>query len=363
MKYWQRILNQGYNRIEEIPCFQSLSPEEVLAFRTLQKQFPVFINPYYYSLIDWKDPEDPIKKMSIPTIQELEKAGSFDTSGEQSNTVLPGLQHKYKETAMILSTNQCAMYCRHCFRKRLVGLSEEEICSHIAEIAAYIGAHKEISNVLISGGDAFMNSNETIEQYLFELCGIPHLDFIRFGTRIPVVLPQRITSDPELVDLLGTYSKKKKIFVVTQFNHPNEITKESMAAVDSLLSLGLPVRNQTVLLKGINDDYNVMGLLMKQLTGIGVIPYYIFQCRPVTGVINQFQVTLKDGFRIFEKSMQMQNGQGKSCRFILSHETGKIEIVGIKEGGEMLFRYHQAKDPTDEGRIFTRNVSEEQCWL
>lgn len=363
MKYWQTLLTQSYDQIDALQDDLSLSPEEMSSLKKLQEQFPVFINPYYFSLIDWTDPDDPIRKMSIPSLHELERTGSFDTSGEQSNTVMPGLQHKYRETALILSTNQCAMYCRHCFRKRMVGSSAEEICSNIKDLASYIRDHEEISNVLISGGDAFMNSNEIIYRYLSELCSIPHLDFIRFGTRTPVVLPQRITSDTELLNLLDLYKEKKKIYVVTQFNHPKEITAESISAVDKLQSCCIPVRNQTVLLKGINDDSNVMSRLMKQLTGIGVIPYYIFQCRPVTGVMNQFQVPLIKACHIVQEAMNMQNGQGKSCRFMLSHETGKIEILGVMEGGKMVFRYHQAKNPADAGRIFVRNISEKICWL
>ena len=363
MQNWKTLLSHGYSHVEELQEFISFPQTELSSLKTIQEHFPVYINPYYLSLIDKTDPEDPIRKMSIPSMHEMERTGSFDTSGEQSNTVLPGLQHKYRETVLILSTNQCAMYCRHCFRKRLVGLSEEEICSGIGDMAAYIMDHKEISNVLISGGDAFLNSNETIGQYLSALCEIPHLDFIRFGTRTPVVLPQRITSDPELVDLLRSYSKKKQIYVVTQFNHPQEITEESTAAVKTLLSLGIPVRNQTVLLKGVNDDSEVLGLLLKKLTGIGVLPYYIFQCRPVTGVMNHFQLPLKEGYGIVQKALQMQNGQGKCCRFMMSHETGKIEILGPAEDGNMLFKYHQAKYSADAGRIFTQKISKDQCWL
>ena len=363
MKHWQTLLSQGYSRIDEIQEFFTFPPTEIPALQTIQEQYPLFVNPYYLSLIDRADPDDPIRKMCIPSLAELEKTGSFDTSGEHSNTVLPGLQHKYRETVLLLSTNQCAMYCRHCFRKRLVGLSEEEICSRLGDIVSYIQDHKEISNVLISGGDAFMNSNDTLRQYLSALCEVPHLDLIRFGTRTPVVLPQRITTDPELVDLLKTYSKKKKIYIVTQFNHPNEITEEAAAAVDTLLTLGIPVRNQTVLLKGVNDVSQVLGLLLKKLTGIGVIPYYIFQCRPVMGVMNHFQVPFKRGYNIVQKAMQMQNGQGKCCRYMLSHVTGKIEILGFMEDGKMLFKYHQAKNPANGGRIFTKNITGDQCWL
>ena len=363
MENWKSLLSHGYSHIEELQEFISFPQTELFSLQTIQEQFPVFVNPYYLSLIDKTDPEDPIRKMSIPSLQELERTGSFDTSGEQSNTVLPGLQHKYKETALILSTNQCAVYCRHCFRKRLVGLSEEEICSRIGDMASYIMDHKEISNVLISGGDAFLNSNETIGQYLSALCEIPHLDFIRFGTRTPVVLPQRITSDPELVGLLKTYVNKKQIYVVTQFNHPREITEESSAAVETLISIGIPVRNQTVLLKGVNDDSDVLGLLLKKLTRIGVLPYYIFQCRPVTGVMNHFQLPLTEGYDIVQKALQMQNGQGKCCRFMMSHETGKIEILGLAEEGKMIFKYHQAKYSADAGRIFSQKLNKDQSWL
>lgn len=363
MKYWESLLAKGHHDIETLRSMFDFSDNEIQSLKKIQDQFPVFINPYYLSLIDLKDPEDPIRKMSIPGVYELNRSGSFDTSGEQSNTVLPGLQHKYKETALILSTNQCAMYCRHCFRKRLVGASEEEICGQLGSIASYIREHPEISNVLVSGGDAFMNSNDTIAQYLQVLSDIPHLDFIRFGTRVPVVLPQRITSDEELSDIFKEYSPKKKIYVVTQFNHPREVTAESAAAIGKLLSIGIPVRNQTVLLKGVNDDSHVMGQLMRQLTAIGIIPYYIFQCRPVTGVMNHFQVPLKKGFQIVQDAMQMQNGQGKSFRFMLSHVSGKVEILGMIDEQRMLFKYHQAKAPSDAGRIFSREISETQCWL
>ncbi len=363
MNNWKTLLANGYDDIEMLKEKLSFSDDEIQVLKTIQEQFPVFVNSYYLSLIDANDPNDPIRKMSIPDSHELIRAGSFDTSGEQSNTILPGLQHKYRETALILSTNQCAMYCRHCFRKRLVGLSEDETSGHIGEMASYISEHREISNVLISGGDSFVNSNATIEKYLSALCDIPHLDIIRFGTRTPVVLPQRITLDDEFRQLLEFYSSKKKICVVTQFNHPKEITAESAAAVNALLTLGIPVRNQTVLLKGINDDSRVLGELLRKATSIGIIPYYVFQCRPVTGVMNHFQVPLIKGQKIVQDAMQLQNGQGKSFRFIMSHVSGKIEILGPSDDGKMLFKYHQAKDPSDSGKIFAKELSDAQCWL
>lgn len=363
MEYWQDLIKKGYKGIRELQSYFQLSDAEVEKIERIQGCFPMFINPYYFSLIDRSDPDDPIRKMSIPSIFEANRSGSFDTSGELSNTVLPGLQHKYRETAMILSTNRCAMYCRHCFRKRLVGSSEEEINRRLDDMFGYISEHKEISNVLISGGDALMNSNETIERYLSLLCGIPHLDFIRIGTRTPVVLPHRICTDAELCSVLEKYSSKKQLYVVTQFNHPREITDEAKAAVKTLILLGVSVRNQTVLLKGVNDCAQTMGKLLKDLTAIGVSPYYVFQCRPVSGVKEHFQVPLRTGSAIIQQAMQMQNGIGKSFRYAMSHVSGKIEILGRLNDDEMLFKYHQAKDPEDAGRIFRRHISDDQCWL
>lgn len=360
---WQDILSEGYRDVRQVQHLFHFSKSELSALLKVQRTFPFFTNPYYLSLIDTDDPKDPIRMMSIPNLAEASAGGSFDTSGEKENTVLTGLQHKYPETALVLSTNQCAMYCRFCFRKRMIGLSKGETPGHITEIASYIRAHEEISSVLISGGDAFMNSNETIRFYLESLSGIPHLDLIRFGTRTPVVLPQRITSDLELLSILGKYCKEKRIYVVTQFNHPREVTKESAAAVDHLMALGIPVRNQTVLLRGINDDPEILGLLLKRLTAIGVQPYYVFQCRPVRGVKGRFQVPLPKGADIVQAAASRQNGLGKSFRYALSHEEGKIEILGRIDGRNMMFRYHQAKSPQKRGQIFTRPVAEDQCWL
>ena len=208
-----------------------------------------------------------------------------------------------------------------------------------------------------------MNSNELIEDYLKELSAIPHLDLIRFGTRIPVVFPQRITADLELRDILCKYNKKKIINIVTQFNHPREITQQSAEAVEQLLDINILVKNQTVLLKGINDDSYILGNLIKKLTAIGVIPYYVFQCRPVTGVMNHFQIPLRKGYEITEAAKNMQSGMGKCFRFVMSHITGKIEILGALNENNMIFKYHQTKDEENQGRIFVQQINENQCWL
>ena len=360
---WAENLQNNLTTAEQLKGVLQLNDKETEKLKQILEQFPMSITQYYLSLIHWEDENDPIKKMCIPSIRETDLDGSFDTSGEADNTVVEGMQPKYKQSAMILSTNRCAMYCRHCFRKRLVGLSDKEIAKYFDKIMEYIEGHTEISNVLISGGDAFLNSNEVIEKYLERLCRMEHIDFIRFGTRTPVVLPMRITEDKELLDILQRYSSKKQIYVITHFNHPNEITRESKAAVQALLHVGIPVRNQAVLLKGINDSPQVLGTLLKRLTAAGVLPYYVFQCRPVSGVKNQFQVPLKQGFKIVEEAKNMQNGMGKNFRYVLSHEAGKIEILGMTAEDEMLFKYHQAKKPEDAGRLFIRHLEDTQCWL
>lgn len=360
---WKELLSGGFRNGSDLKEALRLSDQEVEQINTIHRLYPVYINEYYLSLIDPDDPNDPIRKMSVPSGWELSEGGSADTSGEAGNTVLPGMQHKYDETVLILSTSQCAMYCRHCFRKRLVGLSDDEIATHLGEMADYIKAHPEISNVLISGGDAFLNSNERIREYLDTFIDLQQLDLIRFGTRTPVVLPQRITTDPELQEILSEYSLRKQIYVVTQFNHPKEVTEEAVEAVKILMKLGIVVKNQTVLLNGINDTPEVLSELLKKLTACGVVPYYIFQCRPVRGVLHNFQVPLKRGARVVEEARKTQNGQGKCVRYAMSHPMGKIEILGEMGDGGMLFKFHQGKNSDHIGKIFTQDIAEDQSWL
>lgn len=230
-------------------------------------------------------------------------------------------------------------------------------------MVAYVVAHPEIDNVLISGGDAFMNANATIRAYLEAFCALDQIQLIRFGTRTPVVLPQRITGDDELVEILEHYSRTKQIYVATQFNHPKEITDEAALAVRTLLRSGVVVKNQSVLLKNVNDDDATIASLMTQLMAHGVVPYYLFQCRPVRGALNKFQVPILRGIEIVENAKSQMNGQAKCFRYAMSHPTGKIEILGVGDDGKTLLKYHQAKDPEDAGRLFARRLEPDQCWL
>lgn len=341
----------------------NLTEEEKTKFENIIDRYPMSIPKYYLSLINKNDPEDPIKKLCVPSILETDMNGSFDTSNEASNTVVNGLQHKYKQTGMYLSTNRCAMYCRHCFRKRLVGVNDAEINKQFDDVVNYIKEHKEINNVLVSGGDSFMNSNEKIAKILSEFTKIDHLSFIRFGTRVPVVLPQRIYEDDELLNILNYYNKIKQIYIVTHFNNPNEITHESTEAVKSLRNIGIVVRNQTVLLKGVNDNPSTMANLMKGLIKIGITPYYVFQCRPVSGVKNQFQVPFKKAIKIIDDTRAQLDGVSKCFRYAMSHPTGKIEIIGSIGNDELIFKYHQTKYNKDQGRLMKIKVTDSQAWL
>jgi lysine 2,3-aminomutase len=326
------------------------------------KIHPMRISPYYLGLINWDDPDDPIKKIAVPSSEEQNLEGFYDTSGEAENTKMPGLQHKYAETALIVATNRCAVYCRHCFRKRLVGLPSEEILKRFEDAADYIAEHEEINNVLISGGDPLVLKTEIVERFLEVLTRIDHLSFIRFGSRTPVTLPSRF-SDPELLAMFKKYSRiDKRLYVVTQFNHPREITPQSIGAVNNLIKSGVLLSNQTVLLRGVNDDPETLATLMNSLVSIGVTPYYVFQCRPVKRVKHHFQVPICEGVRIVEQAKAKCNGHSKRFKYVMSHKTGKIEILGLLDG-DVYFKYHEAKDRRNLGVMFKRHVDENAGWL
>jgi lysine 2,3-aminomutase len=360
---WEKELKENICSIEQLAEYIQLTPKEKEQLRSIIAIHPLSITRYYLSLVNRKDPNDPIRKMAVPSAEELNLSGSYDTSGERENTKMPGLQHKYLQTALILATNRCATYCRHCFRKRMVGLPTEEILRRFSDAVQYTKRHKEINNVLISGGDPFVLPTKVIREFLELLSTLPHLDFIRFGTRVPVTFPNRILKDEALLSLLANESRKnRRIYVVTQFNHPREITQKATEAVDSLIRASVIVNNQAVLLRGVNDDPDTLAELQNKLVSIGVNPYYVFQCRPVKRVKNYFQVPLYRGYEIVEAAKKKLNGHSKRFKYIMSHQRGKIEIVGIMDG-YIYFKYHQAKAPEDLGTFFKRKLNKTAGWL
>lgn len=347
-------LSKNITTIDDLKKRIPISGEEEDLLKELVEIHPMSTTRYYLSLLDPEDPADPIRKMSIPSISEADLSGDYDTSGEGENTKLTGLQHKYSTTVLLLSTNRCAAYCRHCFRKRMVGTKTRETVELFDETVKYIREHKEINNVLISGGDPLMLPTEVIAEFLEKLYSIEHLDFVRIGTRIPVVFPARIKEDGDLLKIFRKFSSEgKQLYIVTQFNHPREFSKEAVEGIEAIKSSGAIIGNQSVLLRGVNDHPKIMAELQNQMTRVGIIPYYVFQCRPVKRVKSGFQVPLIEGYRIIEEAKKHLNGHSKRFRYIMSHKTGKIEIVGIV-GDEILFKYHQAKNPENFGKIFTK---------
>lgn len=363
---WREELEHNIVSVEDLEKYRKLplDKKEKEILQEIIEQFPMSIPGSYLDLVDWDHfREDPIGRLCIPAIHESGDDGTFDTSGEGSNTVVTGLQHKYTQTALMLSTSTCAMYCRFCFRKRLVGGDTKEVTKSWDKIFEYIEDHTEINNILVSGGDSFLVDEDQIEYLLSRLTQIDHLDFIRFGTRVPVVFPQRILESPELLEIIERYNKIKQIYIVTHYNHPREFTEKSLESIKSLQKAGAIIRNQTVLLKGVNDSGEVLRELFSEMSKAGIIPYYLFQCRPVRGVKDQFQVPFKEGIKIVEEAKSGLNGLAKSFRFGLSHITGKIEILGSTDDNKVIFKYIQAKEEKNAGRIFIRETGDQEAWL
>lgn len=360
---WEAELKKSIRTIPRLKRHVDLSPREEKQVRSVIERHPMQITRYYMSLINPHDPDDPIRKMAVPHGGEMDLGGSYDPSGELDNTKLPGLQHKYRRTALILVTNKCPVYCRHCFRKRLVGLPTDEVLRRFSDAAKYIEDHKEISNVLLSGGDPMILQTRTLERMLERLSSIAHLKFIRIGTRVPVTFPMRIIDDTDLLRVLRRYSRPhRRLFITTQFNHEREITGRAVQAVTLMLRSGLIINNQTVLLRGVNDGAGALARLQANLVRVGINPYYVFQCRPVKRVRRHFSVPIAEGYEIVENAKAELSGYAKRFKYVMSHRTGKLEIIGVR-GKRVFLKYHEARDPRNDGRILERTLTESAAWL
>jgi KamA family protein len=328
----------------------SLKPNERKEMENVVEKFPFRTNEYYLSLINWKDDNDPLRKIVIPSSGELCGGGSADPSCEKKFTKTTGLQHKYDQTGLLLMTDVCGGICRFCFRKRLFGACEHETARDVSGGIEYIRGHKEITNVLLSGGDTLTLPTKKIEATLKELREIEHVNIIRIGSKMPAYNPHRITDDPELCAMLSRYSTpKKRIYFMAHYNHPNELSPLSLQAVNRMQEAGVVVVNQTPILQGINDDPATLTTLFRRLSFAGVSPYYVFQCRPALGN-RMFQLPVEKSYEVIQKSWQACSGLAKRARFVMSHATGKIEIVG-KTAQHVFMRYHQSADPQKIGKF------------
>jgi lysine 2,3-aminomutase len=294
---WRWQIRHRITDVESLKQVVPLSPQEEDGVRACLKRFRMAITPYYASLIDPEDTLCPIRAQAIPTAKELQSTtGDMeDPLAEDIDAPVPGLTHRYPDRALLILTTICSMYCRHCTRRRVVGLEDEQLDTAQIEAAIdYIARTGEIRDVILSGGDPLMFSDDKLEWVLGRLRTIPHVDIIRIGTRTPVVLPMRITD--ELCDRLRRFHP---IFVNTHFNHAVELTPEARAACARLVDHGFPVQNQSVLLRGVNDCPHVMKQLVYELLKTRVKPYYLFQCDLAKG-IGHFRTPVSQGIGIME---------------------------------------------------------------
>jgi lysine 2,3-aminomutase len=320
------------------------------------------VTKFYREQISKSGYYDQLKHIVEPSISEFDSPGSLDTSGEHDNTVVPGLQHKYPQTGLLLVTDRCASYCRYCFRKRIVGKDSDEIAPDFARVAQYIGDHPEMTNVLLSGGDPFVLSTGKLETILDHLLPIPHLTSIRFGTKTIAFAPKRF-EDPALPDLFQRiHESGKTAVIVAHFDHIGEISVDAERNIRSLRAQGVQFLNQSVLLGKVNDDPDILAATFAKCHQMGVRPYYLFQGRPVKGA-SHFQISLRRGIEIARGVNQRLSGIQKTFKYIMSHYTGKIEILDLGADGRVYMRYHQNKTPAKVGKIFSRPYVDGACWL
>lgn len=294
---WQTQLQNLIVDPDQLREILPLTDAQVSEIRKASQLFPMAITPYYASLMDPNNPRCPIRLQSVPTIQEtmIASADIEDPLGEDHDSPVPGITHRYPDRVLLLVSQMCAMFCRHCTRKRSVGDKQQSPSKDELKTAIqYIRDTPEVRDVLISGGDPFLLSTKRLDWILTELNAIDHVEIVRIGTRTPVVLPQRI--DDELITML---KKHHPIWVNTHFNHPREITPQSREALRKLADAGIPLGNQNVLLRDVNDCPLIVQNLVHRLVENRVRPYYMYQCDLSRG-IEHFRTSVSKGIEIME---------------------------------------------------------------
>jgi len=294
---WRWQVRNRIETLDQLKKYIDLTQEEEEGIRKSLQTLRMAITPYYLSLIDTDDPACPVRRQAVPSIEELNhgEGEQADPLNEDGDSPVPGLTHRYPDRVLMLITDMCAMYCRHCTRRRFAGCSDAAMPEdRIERSIEYIERTPQIRDVVLSGGDALLLDDARLEYIISRLRAIPHVEIIRIGSRTPVVCPQRIT--PELVAMLRKYHP---VWLNTHFNHPNEITPESTAACSLLADAGIPLGNQSVLLRGVNDCVGTMRRLVKALVRIRVRPYYIYQCDLSQG-IEHFRTPVSKGIEIIE---------------------------------------------------------------
>jgi lysine 2,3-aminomutase len=309
--------------------------------RRVAERYPVAVTPYYLGLVQEPDVRDPILRQCVPDPGELNDQGlAEDELGEFSRfSPVPGLIHRYPDRAVVVSTHLCPTFCRHCMRKRVLGRPDTP---SLAEQVAYLRAHPEIKDVIISGGDPLTMTTDRLERIVAGFRSVASVEILRIGTRTPATLPMRL--DDALGSMLERYHP---VWVNTHFNHPREVTDEAAAACDRLLRHGIPVNNQTVLLRGVNDSPETMEALCRALLRIRVRPYYLFQCDPVAGV-GPFRTPVRVGLEILQHLYRAMGGLG----------VPRYAVDGTDGGGKVSLHPNTIVEHAD-GRLLLRNVDDE----
>jgi lysine 2,3-aminomutase len=293
---WRWQLRHRLTTLEQLQQLLQLTPQEEWGIQAANRM-RLAITPHFASLLDPEDPNCPLRRQVVPTVRELDRSISdlADPLNEDGQSPVPGLVHRYPDRVLLMTTDQCASYCRHCTRRRMVGARLWQMGrAQMEQAVAYIDQTPAVRDVIISGGDPLLLGDQVLERLVRSLRDIPHVEILRLHTRTPVFLPQRIT--PELVAMLRRYHP---LYINIHFNHPREITPETERACRMLADAGIPLGSQTVLLAGINDCPNVMKALMRRLLQIRVRPYYIFQCDLSDG-IGHFRTPVSTGIAVME---------------------------------------------------------------
>jgi lysine 2,3-aminomutase len=344
--------------LDQIP---QLSESERRNLLEVTENFAFRANRYYLGLIDWDDPNDPIRKLIIPHEEELSDWGDLDACNENSVTVRKGVQHKYASTVLMLVNEVCASFCRYCFRKRLFMNDNDEITYDIEEGLKYIREHEEVNNVLLTGGDPMILPTRRIEKILSKLREIEHVKIIRIGTKMPAFNPFRFIDDPELLNVFKKYSlPDRRIYLMCHFDHPKEITEECLEGLRLIQDSGVICMNQNPIMRGISDDPEIMAQLWNLLSFLGISQYYIFQGRPTAGN-KPFEVPIVEAYFKIEEAKRRCSGLAKRAKYVMSHESGKIEVVGVDEGF-IYMKYHRAKEMIDEQRFVVCYRDERASW-
>jgi lysine 2,3-aminomutase len=292
---WRWQIRNSIRTLDELQEVINLTTDEREGYLSTRRDFAMSIPPYYAVLMDPDDPWCPVRMQAVPRSEEAVGTGYHDSLGEEGHKVAPGLVHRYPDRVLLLVTNMCQLYCRHCTRKRLTGKQNQVLPkADLEEAFAYLRTHPEVRDVLISGGDPLTLSDKNLEYILSRLRAIPSIEIVRIGSRAPVTLPQRIT--PDLVDMLRRYHP---LWMNTHFNHPKEITPEAVQACARIVDAGIPLGNQTVLLRGVNSSPRIMLELVRSLVKARVRPYYVYVCDQEQG-LEHFRTTIDTAIEVSE---------------------------------------------------------------